>query len=324
MQGTSQQAEHAEGPWVIAPGNHDGVHLGHRALLRTARRVADAHGYGTRALTFEPHPAALIDPARAPEKLTLQPRRAALLRGAGADSVVVQAFTPEFAALAPEAFVDWLLAQGAKAIVVGPDFRFGRQRQGDVALLKKLGAVRGFEVLLEEPVLLQTERVSSSAIRIALRRGEVGNANRMLGRFHEIQGKVVQGDQRGRTIGFPTANLHPEPVLPPSDGVYAVIARQLLAAADDDDSGAHGAELLLGVANLGTRPTFAAGRSVEVHLFDFDRDIYGTTLRVGFVERVRGEQKFSGIDELRAQIQRDSDHARQLLLARDRELEQWI
>src|SRR3954470_8263245 len=113
MQGTSQQAEH-DGRWVIAPGNHDGVHLGHRALLRTARRVADEHGYGTRALTFEPHPAALIDPARAPEKLTLQPRRAELLRGAGADSVIVQAFTPEFAALAPEAFVDWLLEQGAK------------------------------------------------------------------------------------------------------------------------------------------------------------------------------------------------------------------
>jgi riboflavin kinase/FMN adenylyltransferase len=112
-------------------------------------------------------------------------------------------------------------------------------------------------------------------------------------------------------------------VLPPSDGVYAVIARQL-PAADDVGSVGRDAELLLGVANLGTRPTFAAGRSVEVHLFDFDRDIYGTNLRVGFVERVRGEQKFSGIDELRAQIQRDSDHARQLLLARDRELEQWI
>ncbi|HET6337124.1 MAG TPA: bifunctional riboflavin kinase/FAD synthetase [Polyangiales bacterium] len=323
MQGTSQQVEHGDGPWVIAPGNHDGVHLGHRALLRTARRVADAHGYGTRALTFEPHPAALIDPARAPEKLTLQPRRAELLRGAGADSVVVQAFTREFAALAPEDFVDWLLAQGAKAIVVGPDFRFGRQRQGDVTLLKTLGSHRGFEVLIEEPVLLQNERVASSAIRIALRRGEIGNANRMLGRFHEIQGEVVEGDRRGRTIGFPTANLHPEPVLPPSDGVYAVIARQL-PAADAVGSDAGEVELLLGVANLGTRPTFAAGRSVEVHLFDFDRDIYGTRLRVGFVERVRGEQKFSGIDELRAQIQRDSDHARQLLLARDRELEQWI
>jgi riboflavin kinase/FMN adenylyltransferase len=320
MQGTSQQSEQHDGPWVIAPGNYDGVHLGHRALLRTARRIADERGYGTRALTFEPHPAALIDPARAPEKITLQPRRAELLRGAGADSVVVQAFTPEFAAQSPENFVEWLLAQGARAIVVGPDFRFGRQRQGDVTLLRKLGGQHGFEVLIEEPVLLQRERVSSSAIRIALRQGEIANANRMLGRFHEIQGTVVEGDRRGRTIGFPTANLHPEPVLPPSDGVYAVIARPLKAAETETST----QEVWLGVANLGTRPTFAAGRSVEVHLFDFDRDIYGSRMRVGFVDRVRGEQKFSGIDELRAQIQKDSEHAKQILLARDQELEQWI
>lgn len=319
MQGTSQQAEQDRGPWVIAPGNHDGVHLGHRALLRTARKIADERGYRVRALTFEPHPAAFIDPARAPEKLTLQPRRAELLRGAGADSVFVQAFTPEFAALAPEAFVDWLVAQGAKAIVVGRDFRFGHQRQGDLELLKSLGARQGFDVSIEEPVLLQKERVSSSAIRIALRRGEIANANRMLGRVHEVQGKVVEGDRRGRTIGFPTANLDPEPVLPPSDGVYAVIARQLEGA-----TAATSGEVLLGVANLGTRPTFAAGRSVEVHLFDFSREIYGSWLRVGFVERVRGEQKFSGIDALRAQIQKDSDQARQILQARDRELEQWI
>jgi riboflavin kinase/FMN adenylyltransferase len=317
MQGTSQQTERSDtGPWVIAPGNHDGVHLGHRALLRTARRIADEHGYGTRALTFEPHPAALIDPARAPEKLTLQPRRAELLRGAGADSVVVQAFTPEFASQPPEAWVEWLLAQGARAIVVGPDFRFGRQRQGDCGLLNALGARRGFEVHIEEPVLIQGERVSSSAIRIALRRGELASANRLLGRFHEVQGPVIEGDRRGRTIGFPTANLRAEPVLPPSDGVYAVVAKHLEAGPD--------AEMWTGVANLGTRPTFEAGRSVEVHLFDFDRDIYGATLRVGFVARVRGEQKFSGIDELRAQIARDADHARQLLLARDQELEQWI
>src|SRR5262245_1291566 len=134
MQGTPQQIEPKDGgPWVIAPGNHDGVHLGHRALLRTARRIADERGYGVRALTFEPHPAALIDPARAPEKITMQPRRAELLRGAGADSVVVEAFTPEFAGQSPENFVDWLLKQGARALVVGPDFRFGRNREGDVA-----------------------------------------------------------------------------------------------------------------------------------------------------------------------------------------------
>ena len=317
MQGTSQQFEPKDGgPWVIAPGNHDGVHLGHRALMRTARRIADERGYGTRALTFEPHPAALIDPTRAPEKITMQPRRAELLRGAGADDVVIQPFTPKFAAQSPESFVDWLLEQGAKALVVGRDFRFGRNREGDVPMLRSMGEARGFDVLLEEPVLLQSMRVSSSEIRNALKRGDIANANLMLGRFHELQGTVIEGDRRGRTIGFPTANLHPEPVLPPADGVYAVVVKQLGAA--------EGAPLMLGVANLGTRPTFAAGRSAEIHLFDFARDIYGTTLRVGFVERVRGEKKFSGIDELKAQIQRDSDQARQLLAARDRELERWI
>jgi riboflavin kinase/FMN adenylyltransferase len=229
--------------------------------------------------------------------------------------VLVLAFTPEFAAQPPEAFVDSLVAQGARAIVVGPDFRFGHQRQGDVGLLRTLGQRRGFEVAIEEPVLLEGQRVSSSAIRKALREGEIAFANRMLGRVHEVQGKVVRGDQRGRSIGFPTANLHPEPVMPPSDGVYAVIAREL----DRADG-----KLLSGVANLGTRPTFAAGRSVEIHLFDFDRDIYDKRLRVGFVERVRGERRFGGIDELRAQIARDCEQVRQVLSARDGELEAWI
>ena len=313
MLGATQKND--TGPWVIAPGNHDGVHLGHRAILHTARRLADQHGSGTRALTFEPHPVALIDPEKAPEKLTLQPRRAELLRGAGADSVVCLAFTPEFAAQPPEAFVDSLVAQGARAIVVGPDFRFGHQRQGDVALLRTLGERRGFEVAIQEPVLLEGQRVSSSAIRKALREGHVALANRMLGRVHELQGKVVRGDQRGRSIGFPTANLNPDHVMPPSDGVYAVIARE----PDRPNS-----KLITGIANLGTRPTFAAGRSIEVHLFDFERDIYDTQLRIGFIERVRGERRFAGIDELRAQILQDCEQARKLLAARAQELEAWI
>ena len=317
MQRTTEHTDQGDsnGPWVITPGNHDGVHLGHRALLRTARTLADEHGYRTRALTFEPHPLALIDPEHAPEKLTLQPRRAELLRAAGADSVLVQPFTSEFAAQPAEAFVDWLVAQGARGIVVGPDFRFGYQRQGDIGLLRRLGPNRGFEVVIEEPVLQQGRRVSSTAIREALKHGDVTAAHRMLGRYHEVSGLVVKGDQRGRTIGFPTANLQAESVMPPSDGVYAVVARDL---------GAPERVIQLGIANLGTRPTFAAGRSLEVYLFDFDRDIYGSQLRVGFVERVRGERRFSGVDELRAQIERDCEQARRLLAARDAELEAWI
>lgn len=316
MQGAHGQVEEAAAmPSVIAPGNHDGVHLGHQALLRSARAYASRHGLSTRALTFDPHPAALLEPARAPTVLTLQPRRAELLRGVGADSVIVQRFTHDFAALSPEAFILSLLAQGARALVVGPDFRFGCKRTGDVSLLQSLGHKHGFATLIEAPVLLQGERVSSSAIRKALGDGDVAQAARMLGRLHEITGLVVRGDQRGRTLGFPTANLDPEPVLRPCDGVYAVVARVL---------GQARAPLALGVANLGTRPTVGAGRSLEVHLFDFDADLYGKTLRVGFVQRVRDEARFSGLPELRAQIERDCGSATELLAKREKELESWI
>lgn len=302
-------------PSVIAPGNYDGVHLGHRALLRTARAYADAHGLRTCILTFDPHPGALLAPERAPAVLTTQARRTELLRALGADVVRVQPFTHEFAALSPEAFIETLLAAGAKALVVGPDFRFGQKRAGDVALLQTLGGARGFEVLIEEPVRLDGERVSSSAIRSALREGELSRASRMLARVHELEGLVARGDQRGRTLGFPTANLALPAVLAPADGVYAVVARVL---------GGGPRELLYGVANLGTRPTFGAGRSVETHLFDFDRDIYGATLRIGFVSRVRGERKFGNIAELRAQIERDCERARALLSAHAPESTSWI
>jgi riboflavin kinase/FMN adenylyltransferase len=289
---------------VIAPGNHDGVHLGHRALIRSARAFAHTHGLETCALTFDPHPLSVVDATRTKAMLTQLPRRQELLLRAGADRVHVQAFTPEFAALSPEAFVDVLLEQGARALVIGPDFRFGCNRAGDVELLHRLAEQRDFSVLIEPPVVIEGERVSSTAIRETLRAGDVAHAAQLLGRLHEITGRVVQGDRRGRTIGFPTANLDPEPVLPPLDGVYAVRARVL-----DDETGA----LYDGVANLGTRPTFAAGRSLEVHLFDFDRDIYDKTLRVGFVARVRGEQRFNGLPELRAQIGLDCDSARATL-----------
>jgi riboflavin kinase/FMN adenylyltransferase len=289
---------------VIAPGNYDGVHLGHRALLRSARGFADTHGLQARVLTFDPHPGSVLDANQKKAVLTLQPRRAELLRAAGADRVIVQRFTAEFAALSPEAFVDALLAQGAQAFVVGPDFRFGNMRAGDVTLLSRLGREHGFDVLIEPPVLLDGERVSSSAIRGALCTGDVVRASNMLGRVHEVDGRVVVGDQRGRSLGFPTANLDAELVLPPADGVYAVWVRELSLA---------GRVLHAGVANLGTRPTFAAGRSVEVHIFDFDRDIYASQLRVGFVGRVRGEQRFAGVDELRRQIERDCVRARELI-----------
>jgi riboflavin kinase/FMN adenylyltransferase len=152
--------------------------------------------------------------------------------------------------------------------------------------------------------MLNGERVSSSAVRAALSAGDVLRATELLGRVHEIEGQVVAGDRRGRTIGFPTANIALDGVMPPADGVYAVVVREL---------GAEERTLRSGVANLGTRPTFNAGRSVEVHVFDFDGDLYDKTLRVGFVQRIRGEQRFSGVEELRRQIKHDSERARELL-----------
>jgi riboflavin kinase/FMN adenylyltransferase len=294
---------------AVVPGNHDGVHVGHRALIAEARRRADRASLEVVALTFDPHPLAVLSPERAPVPLTTIERRTELLRAAGVDEVVVARFDEAYASQPAEAFARQVLAGdlSAKFVVVGPDFRFGAQRSGTLARLRELGTEHGFEVADVPPVELPgIGRVSSTSVREALRQGDVERAAAMLARVHEVEGTVVQGDRRGRTIGFPTANLDADPILMPADGVYAVLARAV-----------PGGPLLRGVANLGTRPTFAAGRSVEVHLFDFDRDVYGTRLRVGFVARLRGEEKFGGVDALRAQITKDAATARERLAGDD-------
>jgi len=288
-------------PSVVAPGNHDGVHLGHRALLEAARRrTGDA--LRMVALFFDPHPSAVLAPDRAPPLLTTAGRREALLREAGADEVVAQRFDRAFASLSPEAFVTRVLVDGlgARGVVVGPDFRFGHGRVGDLGVLRRLGETHGFDVTVVEPVVHRGVRVSSTRVREHLARGDVTGAAELLDRVHDVTGTVIEGDRRGRTIGFPTANLECEPVMLPADGVYAVLAR--IVGGDD--------RVLSGVANLGVRPTVEAGRSVEVHLFDFDDDVYGARLRVGFVERIRGEVRFDGLDALKKQIARDAEAAR--------------
>jgi riboflavin kinase/FMN adenylyltransferase len=247
--------------------------------------------------------------------LTTIDRRRELLIAAGADEVLVQAFTPEFAALSPEQFLRALSERGARAWVVGPDFRFGQGRAGDVALLQAFGREHDFDVIVEPPVLLQGQRVSSSAVREAIAAGEVERATAMLGHLYDLSGEVVQGFQRGRTLGFPTANLTTDPVLLPADGVYAVVARAL----DREPSRAH-----WGIANLGQRPTFSAGRCVEVHLFEFAGDLYGARLRVGFVKRIRSQRKFSDPQALGAQIELDCQAARATLAATEEVAWAWI
>jgi riboflavin kinase/FMN adenylyltransferase len=303
---------------VVTPGNHDGVHLGHRALIDAAKRTAEARGWQTLGMFFDPHPTAVLAPARAPVLITSIERRVEIMRGAGCDDVVVLPFDSEFARMSPDMFVQKVLLDTcrAKGVVVGPDFHFGHKRSGNIETLRGWGKEGGFTVELVQPVMYEQEAVSSTRIRRVLRQdGDVQSAAWMMTRLHEISGEVVPGDRRGREIGFPTANLDVEPLQLPKDGVYSVLARVL---------GEPDAPLLHGVANLGNRPTFGAGRSVEVHLFGFDGDLYGKRMRIGFATRIRGEAKFEGLQALRAQIDRDCDEAKNALQQTSPDLARWI
>ncbi len=305
-------------PSVVTPGNHDGVHLGHRALIDAAKRTADEHGWQTLAMCFDPHPTAILAPDRAPVLLTDMPRRVELLKGAGCDDVVVLPFDTDFAKTSPDTFVERVLLDAccAKGVVIGPDFHFGHKRSGNIVTLREWGERVGFTVEVVDPVMHEGEPVSSTRIRRILKEdGNVEDAALMMTRVHEVTGTVIRGDQRGRKLGFPTANLDVEPVQLPNDGVYAVVGRVLDEA---------GGPLLHGVANLGVRPTFGAGRSVEPHFFDFDRELYNKRIRIGFVSRIRGERNFEGLQELRDQIDRDCKEAKIALERVNRELVRWI
>jgi riboflavin kinase/FMN adenylyltransferase len=200
-------------------------------------------------------------------------------------------------------------------VVVGADFRFGKDRAGDIGTLRELGEKFGFAVIVVEPVREGGRQVSSSEVRKAVAEGDMERAALYLSRFHDVSGEVVKGCGRGKQLGAPTANLVCEPVMQPPDGVYAVAARRI-----EPDS----EELLYGVANLGVRPTFGSGRSLEVHLFDFDGDLYGARLRVAFARRLREERSFAGAEQLRAQIEADLEAARRALQSADKEKLSWI
>jgi len=289
---------------AVTIGNFDGVHRGHQVLLRRVVEVAADAGVRAVAITFDPHPAAVLRPGSEPPILQTLDDRVAALKDAGVGLVVVLPFTLELSRLTPLEFVDRVLVERLRttSVIVGANFRFGHRAAGDVGALTEAGEARGFTTEAVAVRDLDGIPLSSSAIRSRLADGDVVWVTRALGRPHRVTGEVVAGDGRGRTIGVPTANVVVDTALVlPADGVYAGHATV--------DGVAHPT-----VTNLGFRPTFeGTSRTVETHLLDFDEDLYGRQVTVSFVERLRGERRFDGIDELVAQIRGDIDAARAAL-----------
>jgi riboflavin kinase/FMN adenylyltransferase len=291
---------------VVAIGNFDGVHLGHRAVIEECGRIARSMDAPLAVLTFEPHPRQVLTGVEEPFRLTPFRIKARNLAALGVEILYVVRFDRAFASKAPEDFVQDVLVSGVRArhVIVGYDFAFGRKRAGTVALLTEIGAAAGFEVTKIEAAGAGDGVFSASEARRLLAVGDVATVPEVLGHYWEIDGRVVSGDRRGRTIGFPTANLRLRGTLHPARGVYALWA----------NPGGNGERWLPAVANLGHRPTFDKTEDLlEVHIFDFAGDLYGRPLRAAFVDRVRPEQKFDGIDALKAQIARDCDDAREIL-----------
>jgi riboflavin kinase/FMN adenylyltransferase len=292
-------------PSLVAIGNFDGVHAGHRTVLSAASLEAREKSLDLFVLTFDPHPAVVLGRA-AQAVLTPLDRKVQLLSAIDpALRVVVEPFTRELAAMSPRAFVEELLVSAlrAKVVVVGQNFRFGHERAGDLPLLTKLGTELGFSARAEPLTSDAGGVISSSRIRAAVAAGELSLAERLLGRPHALTGVVVRGDGRGRTIGVPTANLHGVVEALPQHGVYACLADQL-------DAEGRARAVATGVANIGNRPTVAAGFSVEAFLHDFQGDLYGERLRIHLVSRIREEQKFPSLDALVEQIKADIETAR--------------
>ncbi|HVG81291.1 MAG TPA: bifunctional riboflavin kinase/FAD synthetase [Methylomirabilota bacterium] len=293
---------------VVAIGNFDGVHVGHQAVIGAAVERARALGVPSSALTFEPHPRMLFKPDAEPFRLTPLRPKAHALEELGVEILIVLAFDWAFSAKSAEAFVEDVLVTGMAVshVVVGADFVFGHDRLGTVQRLAEMGRDLNFGVTALQPVAGPDGTVySSTAIRRALQAGEPRRAAALLGRPWEIEGRVEHGDARGRQLGFPTANIGLGDYLRPAFGVYAVEA--------GIDHGTR-TEWHPGVANLGRRPTVAGlTERLEVHLFDFDGDLYGRHLRVRLIEFLRPEKKFDGLDALRAQIARDLTEARAIL-----------
>jgi len=290
------------GPIHLAIGVFDGVHLGHRAVIDSAVAGARSAGASSVVLTFDPHPARILRPDRAPHLLTSTPHKERLIASLGADFLLIQKFDHAFAATDPSVFISDLTAAnpGLREICVGHDWAFGKARAGDVRLLRSMGESQGFSVTAIDPIRVGGEIVSSTRIRRAVESGDLPGAAGCLGRPFGILGTVIRGRQLGRTLGFPTANLAAHNEQFPPDGVYAV-------------SASLGGRTLDGVANIGIRPTLAGSveRTLEVHLLDFSDSIYDAEMEVSFLHHLRPEKKFDSLDALSGQIRLDVGRARE-------------
>ncbi|MGD0838353.1 MAG: bifunctional riboflavin kinase/FAD synthetase [Polyangia bacterium] len=299
---------------AVAIGNFDGVHLGHQALLREARRLAQASGAEVVALTFDPHPARFFAPDLAPPMLTTLERRAELLGEAGADTVLIEPFTAELAGMTAEAFVEQVLAHelGARHVVVGSDFSFGKNRLGKVDLLCTLGQRHGIGVSVIPQVSVNAVPCSSTKIREFVLEGRVEGARMLLGRPFEIEGDVGRGFGRGRTLGAPTANITNAGEILPRAGVYAGQARRMGALpADERDQVWYPAAI-----SIGTNPTFADQGDpqllVEAYLLDFQGDLYGARLRLAFLAHLREQRRFAAAEDLADAIKQDISRVREI------------
>lgn len=293
------------GGYSVALGMFDGVHLGHQRLLEVVIGEAQAAGSIPVAITFEPHPQSVLQPERAPLRIQTPEHKLKTLGGLGIGAILVHSFDREFAQLTGEAYLRGLAASvhPLRHVCVGQGFHFGHQRSGDTPLIERLGEELGFEVQVVPPVVLEDDLVSSSRIRQRIRVGDLNTVDRLLGRSYELESVVVAGDRLGRRIGFPTANLQVEGLELPPFGVYAAWI------------GWKG-ERIAGVLNLGVRPTLqqpGPQRRLEIHLFDFDGDLYGETLCVTWVKRLRTEQRFADLSSLKHQIGLDILMAREVL-----------
>ncbi|HKK06500.1 MAG TPA: bifunctional riboflavin kinase/FAD synthetase [Gammaproteobacteria bacterium] len=290
---------------VATIGNFDGVHLGHQAVIGQLAEQAARFDLPATVITFEPQPQEYFAPREVPARLTRFREKMIALRRFAVDRVLCLAFNEQLASMPAEEFIRHVLIDGLDVhyLVVGDDFRFGEGRRGDFQMLVDAGAANAFEVVNMHTFTVEGERVSSTRVRYALAQGDLAGAERLLGRAYRMAGRVAHGDQRGRSIGFPTANIHLHRKASPVQGVYAV---EMFGLAG---------EPIPGVANVGNRPTVDGTRTLlEVHLFDFDRDIYGQHVQVSFVHKLRDEIRFESFEALKTQIELDAQRAREFFV----------